>query len=84
MPDPSSTADQLILNAEKGINSMTLSDRINNWAMASQPENPPVPSVASGKLTPERNIPASREFRRNDVDPDGNLITRIDHERCIF
>ena len=83
MPDPSSAAD-LILNAQKEFHSMTLSDRINNWAIASQPDNPPVPSVADVRVTPERNISASREFRRNDVDPDGNLITRVDHERSVF
>jgi len=80
VPDPSSAADQLILNAQKGIHSMTLSDKINNWTMASQPDNPPVLSVADVRITPERNISASREFRRNDVDPDGNLMTRVDHE----
>lgn len=59
---------------------MTLNERIQQWDIASHPDNPPISSVASVKVTPERKIPASRELRRNEVDPDGNLMTRVDHE----
>lgn len=84
VPDPSSTADQQILNAQRGLQSMTLNERIQQWDIASHPDNPPISSVASVKVTPEGKIPASRELRRNEVDPDGNLMTRVDHERCVF
>ncbi|CBY23009.1 unnamed protein product [Oikopleura dioica] len=80
VPDPSSTADQQILNAQRGLQSMTLNERIQQWDIASHPDNPPISSVASVKVTPEGKIPASRELRRNEVDPDGNLMTRVDHE----